>query len=1140
MKKSDCLATGRQGNVFVKFFMIMKLSVFLILFTSFQAVAINGASQKRINLDLKDESIISVLKRLERRYEYRFFYSDDVALDRQKVNIYASNATIDNVMQQLLKKTAYSYKTMSRDLVVIIGHENEMAKMYPVKGKIVNNKGEPLSGVTVIEKGTTNGTSTGEDGNFSLDVTDQNAVLIISIVGYTTLELSVKNDNYTSVVLTAIESKLDEVVVVGYNTQKRASLTGAVSDIKGEEIIRTKNENLQNMLTGRLPGLRISQRSSEPGSFDMQMDIRAMGTPLIVIDGIPRDMEAFQRLNPNDIDNISILKDATAAVYGVRSANGVVVVTTKRGRSGKSELSYDGSYIFQFPSGLPTTVNAVDNMILRNENSMHRLQGQARTYSDEQINAYQSGTKQSTDWEQATFKKYGPQTLHNLSATGGSDRIKYYFGAGYQYQNSFFKSDDINYKKYNVRSTITANITDHLKAELLMNFIMDEQNTSDVDSWWIIRAFWKVGPFFPVYANNDPTRYNFNSENDGDNPAAYINGDLTGRRKTKRKWMSPTASLRYDVPFVKGLYLKEQVSYDWTMWDMSHNRREYQFYTWNEAAQTYSGVYRNSPSQAERGMITRDQLVSQTSIGYDKKFNAHNVSGLLLWETQKRTADNFNAQRDLLLPVPYLFAGIAEGQRGGMNATDIYEMTGMGLVGAFHYDYSGKYILDYSFRYDGSSKFAPGHQWGFFPAVAGAWRVSEENFFKRTFPSVDQFKLRASYGIVGDDAASAYQFVSGYNYPTGGSDRRWFTSGYVFGNSFLASADNKGIPNPNIGWFDSRTFNAGFDFIGWKGLFGVTAEYFARKRVGLLAQRNGGIPTVVGAALPQENINSDLTSGYELTLSHRNTLGRELTYGLKGMVSLVRIKRLYVERGAIGSSWNNWKNNQNDRLQGVSWLYNGTGQYQSWDDIYNSKVFVDPNVLPGDYIYEDWNGDGEINDNDIHPMRFNQNPWMNFSLTGDLAYKGFDFSFLLQGQALATVTYGEKIMNPLWGSGPSGILSEFMDRWHPVDPTADPYSRNTEWAKGTYGYTGSNPRGQSTFSTVDGAYLRLKNVELGYSLPDAWLQRVGLSGVRMYGSAYNLLTFTKVKFVDPEHTDNLYGYIYPLNKTVTVGLTIKF
>ncbi|GAB3425528.1 TonB-dependent receptor [Niabella aquatica] len=1118
----------------------MKLSVFLILFTSFQAIAINGTSQKRINLDLKGESIISILRRLERRYEYRFFYSDDVALDRQKVDMYASNATIDNVMQKLLQNTAYSYKTMSRDLVVIIGHEDKMAKMYPIRGKIVNDKGEPLSGVTVIEKGTTNGTSTREDGSFSLDVKDQDAVLIISTVGYTTLELSVKNDDYTNIIMTAVENKLDEVVVVGYNTQKRASLTGAVSDIKGDEIIRTKNENLQNMLTGRLPGLRVSQRSSEPGSFDMQMDIRAMGTPLIVIDGIPRDMEAFQRLDPNDIDNISILKDATAAVYGVRSANGVVVVTTKRGKAGKSELNYSGSYIFQFPSGLPVTVDAADNMILRNELSMHRLQGQSRLYSDEQINAYLDGTKQSTNWKDAVFKKYGPQSIHNLSATGGSDKIKYYLGAGYQYQNSFFNTDDVNYKKYNVRSTITANITDNLKAELLMNFIMDEQNTSDVDSWWIIRAFWKVGPFFPVYANNDPARLNFNDQNDGDNPVAYINGDITGRRKTKRKWMSPTANLRWDIPFVKGLYVKEQVSYDWTMWDMNHNRREYQVYSYDEASKTYKGVYRNSPSYAERGMITRDQLLSQTSIGYDKKINAHNVSGLLVWETQKRTADNFNASRNLILPVPYLFAGVSEGQQGGMNASDIYEMTGLGLVGAFHYDYEGKYILDYSFRYDGSSKFAPGNQWGFFPSVAGAWRISEENFFKNIFPSVDQLKLRASYGLVGDDAASAYQFVSGYNYPTGGSDRRWFTAGYVFGNSFLASADNKGIPNPNIGWFDSRTFNAGFDFIGWKGLLGITAEYFARKRVGLLAQRNGGIPTVVGAALPQENINSDLTSGFELELSHKNTIGRDLHYGVKGMVSLVRVKRLYVERGAIGSSWNNWKNNQNNRLQGVSWLYNGTGQYQSWDDIWNSKIFVDPGVLPGDYAYEDWNGDGEINENDIHPMRFNQNPWMNFSLNSELAYKGFDFSFLLQGQALSTITYGEKIMNPMWGSGPSGILSEFLDRWRPVDPAADPYSRNTQWINGTYAYMGTNPRGGSTLSTVNGAYLRLKNIELGYSLPATLVKRTGLAGIRIYGSAYNLLTFTKVKFVDPEHTDNLYGYIYPLNKTVSVGLNVRF
>lgn len=1039
-------------------------------------------------------------------------------------------------------------KNHTRGFLMLIGMLLITALSAPVfaqsrqlVGIVTDSLQMPIANASVQIKGTGIGTLTDNSGQFSISITGYDKVLVVTAMGYRPFEQLIGERSNIAVVLSKAQTSiLDEVVVVGYNTQKRANLTGAVSDIKGSEIIRTKNENIQNMLTGRLPGLRVSQRSSEPGSFDVQMDIRAMGSPLIVIDGVPRDNEALQRLDPNDIDNISILKDATAAVYGVRSANGVVLVTTKRGVTGKNELSYNGSYSLQFPSGLPLTLNAVDNMILRNEASMHRLQGQTHIYSDEQINDYKSGKKQSTDWKNAVFKKYGPQSIHNFSATGGTDKLKYYFGAGYEYQGSFFNTDDLNYKKYNVRSTITANITNNLKVEVLMNFIMDEQNRSDVDSWWIIRGFWKVGPFFPVYANNDPAKLNWNDKNDGDNPVAYIDGDVTGRRKYQRKWMSPAGSLRYDFPSIKGLYIKQMMSYDWSMWELNRYAREYQVYSYNETSKTYNGVSMNSPSQAERGMITRSQLLSQTSLGFDKKLNAHNVSGLLVWETQKRKADNFNAQRNLILPVPYLFAGITEGQRGGMNTGDIYEMTSLGLVGAFHYDYVGKYILDYSFRYDGSSKFGPGSQWGFFPSVAGAWRISEEKFFKNTFPSIEQLKLRASYGLVGDDAASAYQFISGYNYPTVGTDKRWFTAGYVFGNSFLASADNKGIPNPNIGWFDARTLNLGLDWVAWKGLIGITAEYFSRKRVGLLAQRYGGIPTVVGAALPQENINSDLTYGYELQLSHKNTVNKNLTYNLKGMVSLARIKRLIVERGPIGSSWSNWRNNQNDRLQGVSTLLKGTGQYQNWDAIWNSKVYVNPGVLPGDYSYEDWNGDGEINDNDRHPIKFNQNPWMNFSLSGELVYKSLDFSFLFQGQAMATTTYGEKIQDPLWGSGPSGILSDFNSRWHPEDPTADPYSRNTQWVQGNFAYTGSRPDYWSTYNTVDAAYLRLKNVELGYSMPSKWLRKSGIAGVRVYSSAYNLLTFTKVKYIDPEHTNDLWGYIYPLNKSVSIGLNIRF
>ena len=1008
-----------------------------------------------------------------------------------------------------------------------------------VVGTVTNQAGQPLEGVSVFVAGTTIGTTTDAQGRFSLEVPDDARNLEISFVGFATQMIEITGRSSIEVTLAAGSQSLDDVVVIGYGTRKRANLTGAVSDIKGEEIIATKNENVQNMLTGRLPGLRVSQRSSEPGSFSGAMDIRAMGSPLIVIDGVPRDMEALQRLNPNDIDNISLLKDATAAVYGVRAANGVVLVTTRRGSAGKTELTYNGSYTFQFPAGLPSTISALDNMILRNEASMHRLQGQNHVFSEEQLEAYRNGTLTSTNWKDHTFKKYGPQTAHNISATGGTDRLRFFFGAGYDYQGSFFNTDDLNYRKYNIRSNVTAQLTNSLKLEAMMNFILDEQNRSDVDSWWIVRAFWKVGPFFPAYANNNPAYLNYNDRNDGDNPVAYINSDITGSRKYQRKWMQPAASLQYDVPFVKGLFLKSMVSYDWHIWDYNRYGREYQVFRYDEAADTYQPFSQHAPSQAERGMITRNQLLSQTTLGYDTRWGNHNFTGNLVWETQKRWADNFNARRNLILPIPYLFAGLADEQHGGMNTGDIYEMTNLGLVGTFHYDYEGKYLLDYLFRYDGSSKFAPGRQWGFFPSVAAAWRISEEPFFKDNFQRISQLKLRGSYGIVGDDGASSYQFISGYNYPTTGSDRRWFTAGYVFGDNFLASADNKGIPNPDITWFTARTLNLGVDLVAWNGLFGVSADYFSRKREGLLARRYGGIPTVVGAGLPEENLNSDQTYGVDLELNHRNSIG-ELQYGLKTIFSLARVKRLYVERGPIGSSWNNWRDNQNNRLQGVSWLREGDGQFQNWEEIWNSPYYIDPGTLPGDYRYVDWNGDGEINGNDHHPVRFNQNPWMNFSFSGDFGWKGIDLSFLFQGQAMATTSYGEKIQDPLWGGGYSGILEGFLDRWRPADPTADPFSRYTEWIPGEFAYTGSRPEYWSEFNTVNAAYLRLKNIELGYNLPTRFVNRIGIEGFRVYTSAYNLLTFTEVRYMDPEHTNDLWGYIYPLNKTVTVGVNVRF
>lgn len=1026
-------------------------------------------------------------------------------------------------------------------LVLLVSLPAAAQNSRTITGVVTNQDNTPLSGVSVSLKGSIVGTSTDSAGRYSIAVPDGKGTLVFSYIGLGVKELDITSGNTLNTQLTSSGSTLDDVVVVGYGTQKKASLTGAVSQIKGEEVVNTKNENIQNMITGKIPGVRVMQRTSEPGSFNNNFDIRGMGAPLIVIDGIPRTADAFQRLNPNHIENISVLKDASAAIYGVRAANGVVLVTTKKGSRGKIELVYSGSYSAQIPSGLPKTVDAMQYMTLRNERAQHNVNGGAPVFTPEQFEEYRSGAKQSTNWYPYVFSKYAPQTMHNLSASGGNDKTTYFASLGYQYQEGFFKSSDLTYNKYDLRSNVSTKITDRLTFDLNLNLIMDEQDRPYQDSWWIVRSFWRQGPQIPVYANGDPTKP-FHGLIEGDNPVSFMDADLIGYKKYNNKWVQTSASLKYDVNGVKGLYVKGLFSYDYNTSGANLFQKEYTQYRYDEASKTYTDFSRQSPNRIRRESFARTQTLTQASLNYDGSFNRHKVSGLLLGEAQKRTSDNFAAQRDLVLVLPYLFAGAADGQLATMNSdgNSLYENSNLAVAGRATYGFDDKYLAEVLFRYDGSSKFAKGQQWGFFPAASVGWRISNEDFFKNSsaLSFINHLKVRASYGKTGDDNASNYQFIGGYNYPTR-SDARNFSGGYVFNGSFNASADNKGIPNPNITWFTSKTFDLGLEVEVLNGLFGVTADYFSRHRDGLLAFRSGGIPTVVGAGLPEENLNSDRTYGFDMELTHRNRIG-DFRYDARGIFSLTRVKRLYVDRSPIGSSWSNWKNNQNDRLQGVHNGLQGDGQFQSWDDIWNSPTYIGRGTVIGDYKYEDWNGDGEVNGNDVHPIHYNQVPWMNFSFIFNANYKNFDLNFLLQGSALASTIYGEQLREPMWGSGESGAMVQFMDRWHPVDPLADPYDPATMWTSGHYAYTGTLADVNSSFNTVDGSYLRLKSVELGYSLPSRLVKRIGINDFRVYANTYNLVTFSKVRYVDPEHTNDLFGYLYPLNKTVSLGVNLVF
>lgn len=1110
------------------------------------STAKSWSQQTNLNLDYKSTSIKQILKDIEDGSHYNFVYSNNDFDVEREIDLKISDASIDKILNRLLEGTGMGYKMVDR--VIIIGPRegisfpgNGTQQIRTVTGKVTDATGNPLPGVTVVVKGTTKGTITGTDGNYSLIDISSDATLVFSFVGMRSQEKAVAGNSVLNVVMQEETIGIEEVVAVGYGVQKKASLTGAVSAIRGDDIVTTKNENAQNMLTGKIAGVRVTQKTSEPGSFNNNFDIRGMGAPLVIIDGIPRISVDFQRLDPNDIENMSVLKDASAAIYGVRAANGVVLVTTKRGSSNKIELNYTGTFTWQIPSGMPKTIDAVDYMILRNEMGMHNVAGGAPVFTDEQIEAYRSGSLKSTDWNSLVFSSSAPQTIHNLSATGGNERTTFYAGLGYQYQEGFFKSGDLKYNKYNVRSNVTSKITDRLTFDLGINLVMDEQDRPYQDSWWIIRGYWRQGAHIPAYANNDPTKP-YHGLIEGDNPISFMDKDIVGFNQFNNKWVQPAASLKYDVPWVKGLSLKGLFSYDYYVADNTYFQKEYKQYRYDEASDTYEEFTRQSPNRIRRQTYSKTQELAQVSVNYSGTFGKHTVSGLALWEAQKRTGDNFSAQRDLILQLPYLFAGISDEQLADMEsgAEDLYENANLALAGRFNYEFSNKYLSEFLFRYDGSSKFGQGSQWGFFPAGSAGWRISEEGFFKNSsvLSFVDQLKLRASYGKTGDDNASSYQFISGYNYPTG-SDSRNFTGGYVFDGSFYASADHKGIPNPNITWFTAKTFDIGVDFEGWDGLFGFTFDYFNRKREGLLATRSGGIPTVVGAGLPEENLNSDRTYGFDMELTHRNRIG-DFRYNLKGIFSLTRVKRLYVERDAIGSSWSNWKNNQNDRLQGVHSGLEGDGRYESWEEIWSSPTYIGRGTIIGDYAYEDWNGDGEINDNDVHPIRYNQYPWLNFSMIVDASWKNFDLNMLWQGAGKSSLIYGEQLRQPLWGSGDASAMEQFMNRWHPEDPKADPYDPATKWIEGYYAYTGSLPDVNSTFNTENSAYLRLKSIELGYTLPPRWMAKAGFKNLRVYVNAYNLLTFTKVKHVDPEHPEDTYGYLYPLNKTVSVGVNVKF
>lgn len=1020
-----------------------------------------------------------------------------------------------------------------------------------VKGKVVDQHNEPVIGATVgVDKGKAK-TVTDIDGNFTLQV-PANAQIVVNYIGMKPATQSVGGRRELNFVLQDDVNQLQDVVVVGYGTQKRGSITGSVAAVKGDEMVRTKNENPQNMLTGRVAGVRVWQKSSEPGSYNNNFDVRGMGTPLVIIDGVPRDMSDFQRMNADDIQDISVLKDASASIYGLRSANGVVLVTTKKGQAGQTKFSYNGSYTIQSPKSMPKLLDAYKTMTLYNERNLNNVNGGSKIYTDEMFDEFRNGTRRETDWNNLIFAKTSPQTNHNITVSGGNDKTQYFVSFGAFYQEGFFKSGDLNYHKYNITSNLTTEVYRGLKLSLNINAMTDKQNNPYCTSTDIIRNYWRQGVLFPAYADEAGTMLNYDGLDLEENTVAKMTADISGYRRYKQSQVLTSGIFEYDfgtlTNVLKGLKAKVMFSYDYHLNNNTIYRKQYYQYAYDPATQTYKQkLYASSaPSNLRREHYDTQQFLSQYTLSYNRDFGPHSVAAVVGMETQRRTGDNFYAMRNLAFSSPYLFNGVEEGQVANSATGGIYSANYNAFIGRLNYSFAQRYLIEGQFRYDGSSKFAKGHRWGFFPSVSLGWVVSEEPWFKNIefLKGVDQLKLRASYGEMGDDSGANYDWVAGYTYPStsGNSEKGYYNQyapGFIFGSQFVYAATPMAIPNELISWYKAKTFNVGVDFDTNNKLFGFSLDYFSRKMTGLYEYRTSVFPTVIGAKPPRENANSSRNFGMELELRHHNRIGRNFVYNVKGIVTITRQKYLTaIQNGPYANAYDQWRNDHlNNRYQGVQFGYEGNGRYQNWDEIWNETLYHEKDLLPGDYKYLDWNGDGEINSQDEHPYAFDQTPWMNYSLSIDCAYKGFDFSMLWQGSALGSMSYEEPLYS-IWGQNGGGALEQYWDRWHPADENADPYDPNTKWVKGYYAYTGHYPSANSTFNRVSTAYLRLKQIELGYTLPK-WKVFPSLN-LHVYANAYNLFTITGVKFVDPEHPSDDLGRLYPLNRTYTFGVQVSF
>ena len=1014
-------------------------------------------------------------------------------------------------------------------LLCICSTAATFAQTATVSGVVKDDTGEPVIGAGVLVKGTTLGTITDIDGHFSFRADDLNGVLVVSFVGMETQEIPMKGKGTFDIVLKSSNTLLEEVQVVAYGAQKKVTLTGSISSVNTDELLKVPTASIGNMLSGVLSGVSSIQSSGQPGGDDPDVFIRGISTlntmnakPLYLVDGVER---SFFQIDPNEVENITILKDASStAVFGVRGANGVIIVTTKRGKEGKAKINASFSYGIQTPTRMPEFVNSYDYATFLNE--AYTNDGKDPKFTPEAVEAFRTHSNPiiypDTDWMELLFKSSAPQTQGNVNISGGTERVRYFISMGMLDQKGFFKNHDtrydanFNFNRYNYRANLDIDFTKTTLVAINMGGRVEKRNfprSGDDINQLFRRIYWATPFSGPGIVDGKWIKGNSQylpvGLSDG---LGNIYGRGYGSKTTNV--VNLDLALTQKLDFVtKGLQFKIKVAYN-SGYDHTKERatsiESYQPWyrkdvTWMEhpaGSDPNEVVY---IQDGEAGLISyaesfgksRDWY-AEASFDWKRDFDLHHLSALALYNQSK----TYYPDSD--------YPGIPRGY--------------VGLVGRVTYDYDNKYLIEGNVGYNGSENFAPGNRYGFFPAVSGGWVLTQEEFLKDN-PVVNFLKIRASYGIVGNDRY--------HPYGTGFMDRFLYLpnsyfigSGYQFGTgtSWSPGAYEKSFGNSGLSWEKSAKQNYGIDFSLFNQKLSGSIDYFYEKRTDILAKASTD-PIIHAMSLPVLNLGIVSNKGVELNLKWNHKIN-SFRYWTNLNVSYAKNKIVYQDE--VPSEYTYTLKTGHPVGQPFGLKVRGF-YYEGMEDVADHSYVL----KEGDVVYEDLNHDGKIDDNDKTAIGYPSYPLLNAGLTLGFEYKGFDFSMLWVGATKTSRVLEETFRKPLGETYDRSLMShQFTDRWTPETAATAKLPRATiDGVKNNYR--------DSELWVKDASYLRLKNIEIGYNFRLPFMPKIGMEKMRVFMTGYNLLTFDKLKISDPESMSSGVPQ-YPVMRVINFGLNVSF